>query len=442
MSAIVAVPLSPRPASPASAPTRPNAVVVAHVPPWPAAAGNEYRLARLIAFLEESGHNVHFVYRPFRAEPITEDEARQLAERYPRLYIVEPDQARITFATNVQSAFDVVAALAERNVESHEPDFPGDFNRLQPRVLELTRSFAPDLLIALVGDLARALDATTVIAEYIFMSRALSRVPSKSRRVLDLIDVFSSKHEKVLRYGVDDQFAVSREEEAYLLRRADVAIAIQAEEAEAVRSLVPGMAVVTAGIDYPIVRPRHDPRGDQVLIVGSDNPMNRAGLSAFLRYAWPTVVREMPDAELAVVGSVGTALSGAERGVKVFGRVDDLDEMYANARVAVNPAVAGTGVKVKTLEAIAHLRPIVLWPLGADGLSQEVRSACSVADNWSSFAHLVIGHLQQREPATGRSELVQVIERALSPQVVYSELSDVVLARRSRGLAALLRSAR
>jgi hypothetical protein len=401
-------------------------VVVSHVTPWPAAAGNEYRLARLISWLESRGFDVHLVYRPFRETPLGEHEVRQLAERYPRLYVVDPRGPSVTFATDVPEAYAAMIEISRRPARVHDRELAAYAERLEPRVLDLTRSFAPDPLIGVVAGVAGALQPLAVIALYIFMAPVLRFVPRGTLRMLDLIDVFSSKQEKVLRFGVDDSFAVSTADEAFLIREADVAIAIQADESNAVRALVPDRRVITAGIDCPVVDEIADPIGHRVLMVGSDNPLNKAGLAAFLRYAWPLVLRSVPDAELAVVGSVGRILSGAETGVAVLGRVDDIDDAYASARVAINPAVAGTGVKVKTLEAIAHLRPIVVWPSGIEGVPETVRRACSIATNWSMFARHVIEQLSRPALlAQLRSDRALVAE-ALSADATYAELRQAL----------------
>jgi len=417
---------------------RRSIVVASHVTPWPAAAGNEYRLARLIRWLETSGFDVHLVYNPMRHTPLGEDELRQLATRYPRLYVVDPRGPSVTFATDVPEAYTAMIELARHPVRSHARELAAYAEQLEPRVLDRTRSFAPDPVIDVVSDLADALRPAAVIALYIFMAPVLRFLPRGTLRMLDLNDVFSSKREKVLRFGVDDSLAVSGADEAFLVREADVAIAIQADESNAVRALVPDRTVITAGIDFPVVDSIGDPVGQRVLLVGSDNALNKAGLAAFLHYAWPLVVRSVPRAELAVVGSVGRILSGAETGVTVLGRVDDIDAAYSSAAVAINPAVAGTGVKVKTLEAIAHLRPIVVWPSGTDGVPDAVRQACSIATDWSMFARHVIEHLTRPEPlAKLRSDRARFVE-ALSADATYAELRQVLEGSQVDGTGATL----
>jgi glycosyltransferase involved in cell wall biosynthesis len=150
--------------------------------------------------------------------------------------------------------------------------------------------------------------------------------------------------------------------------------------------------------------------------------MNVRGLQEFLRFAWPAIRQEVPEAELVVAGAVSEGVRGLS-GVNALGRVDDLAELYRSARVVINPAHAGTGLKIKTLEALSQLRPIVTWPTGVEGLPDALRELCDVVHDWYEFGPRVVSRLR-----TERTEAFSPAERALivihiSPDAVYRDLS-------------------
>ena len=248
-------------------------------------------------------------------------------------------------------------------------------------------------------------------------------VQTEAIKVVDTHDVFSTKHDKIVQFGIEDSLALSADEEASLLAPADLIIAIQSEEAAELGKLVPNKAIVTVGIDFdPIATAGTSVPDPIVLVVGSDNALNVRGLCDFLRFAWPLVRRDVPDAELRVVGAVGLQVEVDDPSVKIMGLVDDLTAAYAEARVVINPAIAGTGLKIKTIEALCHLRPLVTWPSGVDGVEADVRALCYIATDWYGFARHVIDLCKSEDASqvliSKRNEILQ----RFSPDTIYGAL--------------------
>ena len=105
----------------------------------------------------------------------------------------------------------------------------------------------------------------------------------------------------------------------------------------------------------------------------------------------------------------------------MLGPVDDLDPVYRRARVVVNPAVAGTGLKIKTVEALSRLRPIVTWPNGAEGLPPQMAALVTPAEDWLDFAERVVAWLRSETPAFDAATAAS-IRQLLSSDHVYAEL--------------------
>jgi hypothetical protein len=105
----------------------------------------------------------------------------------------------------------------------------------------------------------------------------------------------------------------------------------------------------------------------------------------------------------------------------VLGHVKDLGDCYARARVVVNPAAAGTGLKVKTVEALAHLRPIVAWPNGVDGLPPDIAPLVPPVEDWLEFAERVSGWLRASRPAFD-GHAATLIQQQLSADHVYADV--------------------
>ena len=193
-------------------------------------------------------------------------------------------------------------------------------------------------------------------------------------------------------YGISDA-GVSPEVESQMVGRADVVIAIHPSDAAALEEMTHGREVIVTGVDADVRTERRWPSEFVALLPGSGNPLNQAGLRDFLRFAWPRVKTLVPDATLRVAGGVGRVVPPGTAGVTVLGHVPDLAAEYESARVVINPAVAGTGSKIKTVEALAHLTPVVGWAHNRDGLSERLSAYVDEVRDWQEFADAVAKRL-------------------------------------------------
>jgi len=112
---------------------------------------------------------------------------------------------------------------------------------------------------------------------------------------------------------------------------------------------------------------------------------NRAGLDWFLERVVPLV----PGLHIQIGGAGADDLRGRFANVEVLGRVPDAAAFLAAARVIAVPSIAGEGLQIKTLDAIAVGRPVVATGFalrGIDGLPERVR----VADSPQAFADALL----------------------------------------------------
>jgi hypothetical protein len=403
---------------------------VGHVMPYPPRAGNEYRIHRLLSWLVQQGFDLLLVVCPARLP--SEEQMVAAAAVYPNIVICARDGTLYYRLAGGGHDLETLAGGSPSAIAAllHEDD-RGE--PAQARMLDLQRRFCPDVLVELLRHLDRTWSADVLLAQYVFMTRAFPLLRADLLKIVDTIDVFSTKASKVELHGVSDGLSMTEAEERALLRRADVLIAIQPEEAAALSRLSPGAEIVNAGVDFP--EPMHAsgaPAGATLLLVASDNPLNVKGLEDFLRLAWPQIRRAVPAAELRVVGSIGAALAAVPDGVQVLGPLEHLHGEYARARVAINPAIAGTGLKIKTLEALCHLRPVVSWPAGVEGIGPDLKRFCRVAGDWPDFVRHVVSLLTDTTTVVEMHDDRRTLARLCSADIVYAELGRVLTRDRAR----------
>lgn len=405
---------------------RRRALCVGHVLPFPPRAGNEYRIHRLLSWLAQQGWDLLVVVCPLPHEMPSAEQMAAAAAVYPNLIICTHDGLLYHHLASGSEFLDKLSPGQQVDIPTLLNEV-SDGNSAAARILGLSRAFCPDALVELLLQLQDIYEPNLFLAEYIFMTRPFALLRPEIVTAVDTIDVFSSKAKKVEHYGVTDGLAMSEAEEASLLQRADILIGIQAEEAGELARLAPDCTVVSVGVDFPVAEPdRSVEAGATVLLVASGNPMNVKGLQDFLKYSWPSVLRDVPDAELLIVGAIGESLEEVPDRVSILGRVDDLRPLYAQARVVINPAVAGTGLKIKTIEALCHLRPVVCWPSGVDGVGDEARSFCYVAADWDGFSDHVTKLLRSDDEAFAAERAYEALRHAFSPETVYSQLQEAL----------------
>jgi Methyltransferase domain/Glycosyl transferases group 1 len=404
------------------APDRPTILLVSHIGPWRPKAGNEYRVCRMLRWYRSKQYRVIPVFAPLKGEELPPEGLEAIAGEFGNAIQCHRD-GRVEYL--LRDAPDTLQLLDGTYTPSfasllREESMPA--NPRQRQLLQMERTFCHDVLASTVLHLSRALGPHVLQVEYIWMTRVLPLVHGRVLKVVDTHDVFSSVSDKVKAFGLSD-LAIEADEEAERLRRADLAIAIQDDERLALQRLAPAVPVVTAAVDFDVAGDVGASVPGRILYVASNNARNRKGLDDFLRLAWPRIHRLAPHAELRVVGSISDTVADREApGLRVVGRVEDLRAQYEDAAVVINPAVAGTGLKIKILEALCHFRPVVTWPAGVDGLHRDVAAFCLVARDWYEFSDQVVSVIAGTRGRPFTSDARALIARHVDAEEVYGPL--------------------
>ncbi len=397
-------------------PTGPLLACVTHVSPWPRRAGNEYRIGRFLDWLQKVGFRIIVVLAPLD-ETFSDNDLHSISERYGDIIAAERDGTiRVVSRSGLINLNDLDGHHV-RNIS----ELLGEVEECEHEILRIERTFCHDVLIESLLHLQRANRPVIFYVNYIFMTRWLALMDRRHRSFVDMHDLFSSKADKVTRFGIKDSLSLPVETEGRLLSRADAIVAIQCLEAEVVRRMLPDRTVLTVGVDFDFPERLIPPAsGYNVLVVGSGNQINRKGLADFLRFAWPRIRAVVPKADLRIAGKIGESTLQGLDGVTILGPVPDLANEYKAAKVVINPTIAGTGLKVKTIEALVHSRDIVVWPNGADGLPAEIAGLCHIAGDWCEFAELVSDILNGQIPSNISVHAMTAIQNKYSDSAVYS----------------------
>lgn len=193
--------------------------------------------------------------------------------------------------------------------------------------------------------------------------------------VLDTHDLFyvgkENKPESAAGLAASNLHTATAQDEFSLLRQYDALMAIQHEDADILRRQLPYMPVITALHPIKAIHERRvspNPLTLSLLFVGSASAHNVDSLDFFLTDCFPNIVSQCPDIRLDICGSVAATVAIGFPNVHLHGRVEDLSDYYAAATLVINPILAGSGLKIKTVEALAHGKCLVTTPIGIEGL--------------------------------------------------------------------------
>lgn len=164
---------------------------------------------------------------------------------------------------------------------------------------------------------------------------------------------------------------------------------------------VPPFAVRMDGLSA-IERPeRTDP---VVVFVGAlDVPTNTDAVAWLVERVWPVVVATAPQARLSVVGRAPSqklrSMVLSAQGGEVHADVPDVQPYLRGARLAVNPAVSGSGVNIKLVDYLAAGIPVVSTSHALRGLDLVAGHDVLIADDPQDFALAIIDLLNDPDRA-------------------------------------------
>ena len=386
--------------------------VISPTPTHPTIAGNRARICSLIQCLQGMGHEVHFVH----VKRIPGDVVAMRRVWGERYHPISYGQPPVTRGLRSRLKRWLAGKLAWGDwYEWGLDDWYDDEASEWIRSLHITHRF------------------DCIIVEYVFFSKALECLDESVLKVLDTHDAMTDRQRLFIANGKRPEwFSCDASEEAKGLARAHVVIAIQEQERLFFRTIT-DREVIRVGHVCPVVKRfagRHGSRSI-VLVVGSDNPINIDGLRWFLAEVWPAIVDRVDGATLQVAGRVADHFED-QPGVVTIGRTEDLAPVYGSAAVVINPVTYGTGLSIKSVEALAFGMPLVTTPSGGRGLEAAWGSALIVAPTSAAFADEVVHLLTDPDRAVHLSELALGFARDWTRDQM-SELGRVLERRSAAG---------
>jgi polysaccharide biosynthesis protein PslH len=358
---------------------KPRALFLVPEVPYPLAGGGALRTASLIHGLARSHELDLIVFR----QPMAPDPHK----------LIPPGLAQRVSVIDLPANGKSRAARGMRNALRLIREIPPLVDRFS--------GFEREVASAIEG-----LRYDLAIIEHFWCAGYWDQLSGVADRVaLDLHNVESALHEScaVAEGGIEGfahrMFArAALEMERTWFPRFSVILAASAAD-EALIGKRAGSARVTV---YPnaIPLPPFPTVGREHVVVFSGNfeyHPNTSAVRFFRREVWPRLRDLWPDLVWRLVGRNPQAVQQWTRGdgrIQVTGPVEDAIAELARAKVAVAPILAGSGTRLKILEAWGAGLPVVSTTLGAEGLPAKDGEHLLIADGGEPFARAVSRLLQ------------------------------------------------
>ena len=221
-----------------------------------------------------------------------------------------------------------------------------------------------------------------------------------------------------------------RREERRLWRAADLVLAVSEIDADAMRAGgARDVEVCRNGTERctQLPPPRRAPGEPlRLLFIGAGSyPPYEVGLAWFVREVYAHLAATLP-VRFDVVGQPPRRPVPAP-GVIYHGRVPSVLPYYERAHALVVPMFEGSGTRLKIVEAMAHGRPVVSTPVGAEGLPITAGEHYLLAEDAQSFVTALRELAHRLQHTAGVDRMLGRAREAAEPlfwDTIVSRLAD------------------
>ena len=183
--------------------------------------------------------------------------------------------------------------------------------------------------------------------------------------------------------------------ESSILYRIDLLAPISEEDALVFREMNPEIPVhvCNAGLatgNYPV---NEETDSLKLFYIGAlDWGPNLQGLDWFFREVWPSLTSKWPELKLSLAGrnaSAYPARATLPENVIMEGEPEDAIAFFQRYNVMLVPLQAGSGIRIKVLEAMVMGKIVVSTSTGASGLNAKAGEQLFIADTPEEFIRII-----------------------------------------------------
>lgn len=159
-----------------------------------------------------------------------------------------------------------------------------------------------------------------------------------------------------------------------------------------------------------------------LFFIGSDNPFNIKSANWFLEHVYPKLVQ---DLKICFVGRICKHIPKKEN-ITLIPKIDDLEEVYQNSKIAICPMIEGTGMKVKVVEALSYGVPVVGTKRAVDGFTEKNDNGCLISDNPEVFKNSISFLLNETNYNKIKNSAIKYFRENFAQQILTEKWKETL----------------
>lgn len=265
-------------------------------------------------------------------------------------------------------------------------------------------SYVP-FLSKYVNQLNKQINFDICIINYYNLTKLFLQIEI-AKKAIFTHDSFSYKN---LVIGRNVEGSIDASNEAKALQRCPYIFALQDNEAIFFQRLSPKSKVYTVYSNFTFKElPLQNENINNILFLSGPNQYNINGITWFLEEVFPIINQQYPNTKLLIGGGICNYIKkdNINSNIVLQGQVKNIEDFYSQGNIVINPVYEGTGIKIKTLEALSFGKCIITRTHSTEGLYDKNSAPILYSDDpiqWVQFIEQIL---------KGEISLIDIKEKA------------------------------
>lgn len=347
-------------------------LIISDVPTHPINAGNKRLINAYTTLFKEWGHEVHFLMiNRYNMRPKYQKDTTEgifcTSKEWGQFY----HQYNYSTFENIKSNLNILLGkLLHNGYRKCDDIYPSGLHQTFLKLHKIYKFEA-------------------VIVNYFYLSKILEFIPLKKKSLFThdsfSLNAKSSEHQAA--------YYLTREEEKKALTRAPYIFAMQDIEAEYFKSLSPNSKILINYSNFTY-QPQPCANNHNILYLSGSSKFNKEGLDWFINDIFPSIKLKYQDAKLYIAGSICNILNEYQnnKDIELVGKINNPYQFFLKGDIAINPCQHGSGLKIKTFEAMSYDKVVMTHPHSTIGIFNKDQApifSSIIAHEWITFIEKV-----------------------------------------------------